>query len=301
MDIEGAFNKLQLKVEDWINHLILMLPNFVGAILVLLLFVFTAKLIRNLAGNILNRVSHNTAINKLIASVIYISIIAIGCFVALGILNLDKTVTSLLAGAGILGLAIGFAFQDTFANFISGVIIATRRPFKIGDLIETNDYFGTVHQMTLRSTHLFSVQGQLVIIPNKSVLQNPIKNFSYLGLRRIDLSVGVSYGDDLEKVKQVTLDAINKLDYLDKQKPVDLYYTEFGDSSINFTIRYWIKFNLQKDFLVAQSEGIMNIKKAYDENDITIPFPIRTLDFGIKGGEKLNEMWPSDNGISKKV
>ena len=290
MDIQGAFQKLQVKIENWMDALILMLPNFVVAILLVLLFVVLARITRNLVGKLLDRVSHNPAINRLISSVLYIVVIIIGCFIALGVLNLDKTVTSLLAGAGIIGLALGFAFQDTFANFISGVIIATRRPFRIGDIVETNDFFGTVLQMNLRTTVIRTPQAQKVIIPNKSVLQNPITNYSFFGERRIDLEVGISYGEDLEKVKSVTMAAIQQIDDLQKDKDVEFFYKEFGDSSINFEIRYWINFYRQTDYLKARSEGVMKIKAAFDQNDITIPFPIRTLDFGIKGGEKLNEM-----------
>ena len=290
MDIQGAFQKLQIKIESWVDALILMLPNFVVAIVLVILFVVLAKITRNIVGRLLDRVSHNTAINRLISAMLYIIVIIIGSFIALGVLNLDKTVTSLLAGAGIIGLALGFAFQDTFANFISGVIIATRRPFRIGDIVETNDFFGTVMQMNLRTTVLRTPQAQKIIIPNKSVLQNPITNYSFFGERRIDLEVGISYGEDLEKVKSVTTAAIEQIDYLQKDKEVEFFYKEFGDSSINFEIRYWINFYGQTEYLKARSEGVMKIKAAYDQNDITIPFPIRTLDFGIKGGEKLSEI-----------
>jgi small conductance mechanosensitive channel len=291
MDINASFQNLAEKVENWLNTLIISLPNIVSAILVMLLFIVISKLCRKIAHKILTKISATEAVTRLLTNIIAVAIIVAGLFVSLGILDLDKTVTSLLAGVGIIGLALGFAFQDIASNFIAGVLIAIRKPFGIGDLIESNDYFGKVASMNLRTTNIRTMQGQIVLIPNSEVFQNPIINYSSTGERRIDLGVGVSYGDDLEKVKSVTLAAVNRINNINKDKGVTLYFDEFGDSSINFNVRFWVDFHQEnKPYLEAKSDAIMKIKKAFDENDITIPFPIRTLDFGIKGGEKLNEV-----------
>jgi small conductance mechanosensitive channel len=206
------------------------------------------------------------------------------------VLNLSTAVTSILGAAGILGLAIGFAAQDTVSNLISGVMISVRRPLKEGDLVETNDTFGVVDQVNLRATVVRTPTGQIVFVPNKDVFQNRLTNYSRSGQRRVDLSCGVSYGDDLEKAKRVALEAIGGLEKRVKGRDVELFYNGFGDSSINFTLRFWIDFaRSQADFLAAQSDAIMALKRAFDENDITIPFPIRTLDFGALGGVTLSE------------
>lgn len=294
MDIQNASELVIEKLENWLRQLIQMLPNIALAILIVIVGFFLAKLIRNLLYKGMRRVTKHNALLSLTTNVVYVTIILIGLFIALGVLELDKTVTSLLAGAGIIGLALGFAFQDIAANFMSGIFLALRKPFKEGDIIETQEKTGVVEEMNLRATLIRSFQGQYHIIPNKDVFQNTITNYSRLGRRRIDLEVGVSYGDDLEKVKKVTLDAVKGLDYILKNQDLSLYYSEFGDSSINFSVRFWIDFSKQPDFLKAKSDAIMAVKKAYDNNDIMIPFPIRTLDFGIKGGEKLNEVWPKE-------
>jgi small-conductance mechanosensitive channel len=291
MDINASFNTLVEKVESWFNTLIIALPNIVSAIVVMLIFIVLSKIVRKVVNKILTKISATQAVTRLLTNIISIAIIVAGLFVSLGILELDKTVTSLLAGVGIIGLALGFAFQDIAANFIAGVLIAIRKPFGIGDIIKSNDYFGKVHTMNLRTTNIRTFQGQIVLIPNSEVFQNPIENYSTTGERRIDLGVGVSYGDDIEKVKKITLVVVNSIEEINKEKGVTLYYDEFGDSSINFNVRFWVDFHQEnKPYLEAKSDAIMKIKKAYDDNDITIPFPIRTLDFGIKGGEKLNEV-----------
>lgn len=292
MDSSNAAELVLEKLETWIRELITMLPNIGVAILIVIIGYFVAKMVRSLIYKGMSRVTLHNALLTLTTNVVYVLIILIALFIALGVLDLDKTVTSLLAGAGIIGLALGFAFQDIAANFMSGVFMAIRKPFHEGDIIETQDKTGIVQEMNLRATLVRSFQGQYYIIPNKDVFQNTITNYSRMGKRRVDLEVGVSYGDDLEKVKRVTLEAIKSIDYLLPDQDPSLYYSEFGDSSINFTVFFWVNFAKETDFLKAKSDAVMAVKKAYDENDIMIPFPIRTLDFGIKGGEKLHEVWP---------
>ncbi|HYF03268.1 MAG TPA: mechanosensitive ion channel family protein [Patescibacteria group bacterium] len=295
MDFNIAIERLLNKVQGWLNGIIVMLPNFVVALIVFVLFFAAAHLIRKASFKLLQRFTHHPQVNRLITNIVMFIIIMIGLLVSLGVLNLDKTVTSLLAGAGIVGIALGFAFQDIAANFISGVFITIRHPFRHGDLIKSNDFFGTVERVRLRTTMLTLLEGQTVLIPNQQIFQKPLVNYS-TGKRRVDVTVGVSYGDDLEKVKRVTIEAIEKLSYIRQDHEVELFFSEFSDSSINFDVRFWIDFKKQQDYLKARSEAIMNIKAAYDANDITIPFPIRTLDFGIKGGEKLSEVLKLQNG-----
>ena len=299
MDINNASELILGKLEEWIRTAIIMLPNIVTAIIIVIVGYLLAKLARNLINRAMKRVTQHNALLSLITTTVYTAIILVFCFLALGVLNLDRTVTTLLAGAGIIGLALGFAFQDIMANFMSGVIMAIRKPFKEGDLIQSQDNKGIVVRLNLRATILRSLQGQMLIVPNKDVFENTITNYNTLGRRRIDLECGVSYGDDLEKVRKLTLEAVKSIKTVLQDQDISLYFTEFGDSSINFVVRFWVTFKKQPDYLTAKSEAIMAIKKTYDENDIMIPFPIRTLDFGIKGGEKLHEVWPK-NGVEKE-
>lgn len=298
--INDAIKKVYDKLAGWIEGFIIMLPNLLVAVLIFVAFYIVGGLVRRTLTRPLSRFSKSKALIGLLLNLIFVGFLATGLFIALSVLQLDKAVTSLLAGAGIIGLALGFAFQDIAANFISGVLLAVRRPILVGDIVETNEHYGTVVSINLRSTVLRSMQGQHIHIPNKDIFSKPIVNYSTEGRRRIDLECGVSYGDDLEKVKRVTLEAIRSIDYLADRNDITFFYKEFGESSINFSVRYWVKFTRQPDYLMAQSDGIMNIKKAFDAHDITIPFPIRTLDFGIKGGEKLMEQLSYVNGNGQK-
>ncbi|GAB4378628.1 MAG: mechanosensitive ion channel family protein [Salibacteraceae bacterium] len=287
--ISNATELISSKLVEWTEQFILMVPNLVISILVMAVFIFLGKIARNLVSRTLNRLIDSKALIALVATLAHSLVVIAGFLIALNLLDLEKTVTSILAGAGVIGLALGFAFQDTATNFISGVFLATRRPFRIGDIVQVAGIEpAVVEQINLRNTYLKTFQGQKMIVPNKDVFQNAITNYS-TGVRRVDLGCGVSYGDDLEKVKRIAFEAIENAGIHKKDRPIELFYNEFGDSSINFTLRFWIDFDSQVSFLDARSKAIIALKKAFDENDITIPFPIRTLDFGIKGGVYLSE------------
>lgn len=290
MDFSKALELIQQKLAVWVRELIKMMPNLLLAVLILIVGIYISRLIARVSRRVIDKLAHVDVITNLGASFIYITGIGISIFTALSVLQLDKALTSLLAGAGIVGLALAFAFQDIAANFMSGILLSMRRPLRVGDIVKLQDYMGRVESVNLRDVTLLTFQGQMVIIPNKEVMQNPIENYSLLGRRRMDLSVGVSYGEDLQKVKDVTMAAVEDISGLAPDETVSFFYQEFADSSINFTLRLWASTPDQPDYLRVRSEAIMKIKKAYDENGITIPFPIRTLDFGIKGGQKLDEM-----------
>ena len=245
---------------------------------------------QKLARKLFRKVSHNPALTRLFGSVVYIVVLGVIIFSALTILKLDKAVTSILAGAGIVGLAVAFAFQDIAANFISGIFISFRRPISVGHIVKIKDYMGKVEEINMRDTKLLTFQGQMVIIPNKDVYQNPIENYSLLGKRRFDITIGISYGDDLEKVRDVTMEALKDMKGLSPDDKITMFYNEFAGSTINFVLRLWIKSPEQPDFLEVGNETIMRLKKAYDANDIMLPFPTTTLDFGVKGGTALKDM-----------
>jgi small conductance mechanosensitive channel len=197
-----------------------------------------------------------------------------------------------LAGAGIVGLALGFAFQDLAGNLISGIGLAVnqRWPFKIGDIIETNGVFGEVDEIHLRTSIIRTLDDKMVVVPNREIFQNAVVNFSAAGTRRVDVTCGVSYGDDLEKVKSVVERTIRDLPARSRSKEAEVFFEEFGESSINFVARFWVDYEKHTDYLGARSDAVMAIKRAFADHDITIPVPIRTLDFGIRGGERLADV-----------
>ncbi len=284
------------KLEGWIDTFINMLPNMAVTLLLLIIFLLLAKFGSKLFRKLFYKASNNKALGNLFSSIIYGAILSIGLFIMLGVLGLDKALTSLLAGIGVIGLALGFAFQDIAANFVSGIILAFRRPFKIGEIIEIMDVMGIVTRTGLRDTAIETFQGQEVYIPNKDFLRHAFYNFSVLKKRRIDIAVGVSYADDLDKVEELVLNTIKNLDGVIDKDLIVFDYSEFDSSSINFNIRFWIEYPGEPSYFMMKSKAIKAIKSVFEEQNITIPFPIRTLDFGIKGGQKLSQMELKVNG-----
>ena len=288
MDINQAFELIVDKLSVWVQEFILLLPNIALAAVIMVFGIMISKFIKKYIRKIFKKVFHNEALINLFTSLVYVFLLGVTLFVALSVLQLDKAVTSILAGAGIIGLALAFAFQDIAANVMSGIVISIRRPLRIGDIVKVKDHMGVIVEINLRDSVIKTFQGQMVIIPNKDLLQNPIENYSLMGKRRMDLTVGVSYGEDLERVRDITLKAVADIEGTTDDE-ITFFYQEFGDSSINFDIRIWVNTAEQVEFLQVKSDAVMRIKKAFDLNNITIPFPIRTLDFGIKGGQPLSE------------
>ncbi|MEJ8757508.1 mechanosensitive ion channel family protein [Pontibacter sp. H259] len=277
-DIDKALELLLNKLEQWGNHLVLMLPNLILALILLVITFLVARVIRNGLDKVIIRFSHSPALNNLISTLLYISLLMIGFLLVLSVLKLDNVVVSLLAGVGIVGLALGFAFQDIAANFISGTIIAVQKPFGVGDMIETNDYFGVIERITLRTVDVRKVTGELVKLPNKMVFENPVTNYSFHGIRRIDLEARISYNEDLEKVQQIVIEALQDVKNRVKTRDIEVMYDEFSESSIKFITRFWVTYSRQFDYVSAKSDAIIRIKKAFDKNSIVIPLPTQMLD-----------------------
>ena len=288
--IDEVYKLLSEKLESWVEGGITLLPNIVVAFFIAIAFGIFAKVIGNVAGKIMRRTFESRQIASLLTSIIKSIVLIAGIFIALDFVGLKGTVTSLLAGAGIVGLAIGFAFQDMTENFIAGVAMGIRKPFEIGDVIEAEGVFGNVKEINLRNTLVETFYGQLEVIPNKILFRNILTNYSYLGYRRIEVPVGISYADDIEEAAKVITDAMNEKDYVIKKEETAVYAESFGDSSINLLLWFWIRYPGEPGFMVVRHDAISTVKTVLEENDILIPFPIRTLDFNAKGGDKLNSM-----------
>lgn len=276
---EKSWSELTDKILDWVDSIVLNLPNFILAVVVLILFIILAKYSSKLVDKLFRKSSAQDSIRTVSVKVFKVAIISLGIFLSLGILNLNTVLTSILGAAGVVGLAVGFALQGTLHNTFAGVIISFIPKLQIGDWIETNDYSGFVVDINLRSVIIQTVDYNLVIIPNSKIVDSPFKNFSRTPRGRIILSCGVGYESDLPKVQEITENAIKEVFEQEPGEGIQLFFTEFGDSSINYQLRFWANVANQGDVYKAQHQAILAIKKAYNEHNINIPFPIRTLDF----------------------
>jgi small conductance mechanosensitive channel len=267
------------KMASWLDSLILNLPNFILALIIFGIFIFIAKYAAKLLDNILKRKGSQDSIRHISTKVAKVVIILLGFFVALGLLNLDTILTSVLAGAGVIGLAIGLALQGTLSNTFSGVILSFLPELQIGDWVETNGFAGEVIEINLRNIVVKESDNNYVMIPNSKIIEEPFKNFTRTARSRVMVNCGVSYSSDLEFVQKLTTETMQALFAQRGNEEVEFMYGEFGDSSINFVVRFWTDVTRNRDVLMAKNKAIIAIKKAYDQNGINIPFPIRTIDF----------------------
>ncbi len=276
----NAWKKMYEKLESWLDSIIVNLPNILIAVFVFIVALIASKYISKLARKILDKSRLQPSMKNLISKFISIAVVIIGLFLILGILNLDKALNTILAGAGVAGLAVGLALQGALANTYSGIILSYIKHIKFGDWIETNDFEGEVIDIDLRAVTIKQVDNNLVYIPNKLVVDNPIKNYSTTAQSRVILECGVGYESDLRFVEKLTKETIvNNFEAVQKKDDVLFLWREFGDSSINYELRFWINSTSALEVAKAKSETMMLMKEAYDKNNINIPFPIRTLDF----------------------
>ncbi len=277
--VHDSVSGLLDKLEGWLDAFILKLPNFAVAILVIIIFYFIARGLRRFSYKVLFKKMHQESIKQILSKLIYSTVILIGFFIALGVLQLDKVLTSVLAGAGVLGLAIGFALQGTLSNTVSGFMLSFQPKVRIGDYIESQGINGYVEQISLRNVTLRQPDNEYVIIPNKNLVENPFTNYSWTKRSRITINSRVEYKVDLQRVEDLVVKIIADNFEQKPNEDVEFFYTEFGKSSVKFITRFWIESQKPKPKLEAQHKAIKLIKKNFEEAGINIPFPIRTMDF----------------------
>lgn len=264
----------RLTATDWV----IAASIVVGAIIIgLILRTVTARLLTKRSGHL---------VAELIARAVFALTFAIGIVYALN--QVGVSVGPLLGLLGLLGLALALAFQDVLGNFIAGVMLSLQRPFRIGDEIGTSGYNGTVEDVNLRSTTMTTFDGVRVFIPNLTVWEEPIENYTAHGSRRTTLEVGVGYDADLDTVQEVLLDALASVEGIESDPSPQAFVHEFGDNSINFAVRFWHKPGIATEWKVRDSLA-RRLKERLDEAGVDIPFPQMVLHMD------ADDLQPEDN------
>lgn len=275
-----AWSKMIEKLDSWLDTLVINLPNILIAIVVFALSIILSRAISRGVSKLLDKTKMQDSMRSLLSKIASILVVLLGLFLILGILNLSKALNTLLAGAGVVGLAVGLALQGALANTYSGIVLSYVKHIKFGDWIESNGFEGEVIDLDLRSVTLKQPDNNLVYLPNKLVVENPIKNYSTTSQSRVILECGVGYSSDLQQVRSLVKSTIlENFESIENKDDIIFLYSEFGDSSINFETRFWIESTSALEVAKAKTDAMIAIKAAFDKNDINIPFPIRTLDF----------------------
>lgn len=275
MDI---LNILLLRVREMGAELIRLLPQFAIA-LVLLTFTFIlAKFARNIAERLLGKTELRGTLVNLVETLVGVFIWTLGLLIAMTVIFPGVTPANILAVLGLGSVAVGFAFKDIFENFLAGVLIMLRKQMRIGDMIECQDVQGRVEAISLRDTRLRHLSNELVIVPNAYLFKNPVKVLTQKQVRRYTVDVGVAYDVDLDAAQTVIMDAVRACDLVEKDRKVEAFAREFGDSSINFMVRWWASSQPVEGHR-SRDQVVRAIKRALDDAGMEIPFPYRTLTF----------------------
>jgi small conductance mechanosensitive channel len=262
-------NQIVVNIQEW---LILYGIKAIAAVAILVLGWLAAKVIRRITRRILLNSNVDPTLISFITGLVYIGIIVIIVIASLGQLGIETA--SFIAVLGAAGLAIGLALQGSLSNFAAGVLMILFKPFKAGDYVEAAGTSGVVKEIKIFTTVLTSLDNKKVIVPNNKIMSDNIINHTANPLRRVDIVVGVSYGDDLDKVKKV-LDAILADDDRILMDPApSIGVSELADNSVNLVVRPWVNTPDYWSVYLALHEAI---KKRFDAEGISIPFPQRDI------------------------
>ncbi len=250
------------------NHVIPWGINIVTALLIFIVGKIVVKILVGLIGKLLKRTNLDNILVEFIQAIANALLLIVVIIAALDQLGVDTT--SLIALIGAAGLAIGLALQGSLQNFASGFLLLVFRPFTAGDYIEAGGTAGVVKTIGIFTTTLNSPDNKEIIVPNGAIYSGNITNYSALPTRRVDLVFGISYDDDIKKAKEI-MERVVKADERVLADPApQIAVSELADSSVNFVVRPWVN---SADYWGVKFDLTENIKLAFDENGISIPFP----------------------------
>ncbi len=244
----------------------------IAGIVVFIVGRWVAKGLTNLARKLMEKKAVDHTLVSFVVNLVYIALLVFVVLAALGQLGIQTT--SFIAVIGAAGLAIGLALQGSLSNFAAGFLMIIFRPFKVGDFIEGAGVSGTVEALHIFTTQLKSPDNKTVIVPNASLTAGNITNYSTKATRRVDIVMGIGYGDDIDKAKKIMADVLAKDGRVLKDPAPTIAVVELADSSVNFVVRPWVK---AEDYWNVYFDTTENIKKSFDAEGITIPFPQRDV------------------------
>jgi small conductance mechanosensitive channel len=253
-----------------VDHLPRVVTGIVVAMLAVALVLLLAKAVERALGR--TRADH-LAVVMLSRIVRLIGVVG---SVLLGLAISGVAVGSVLAGLAVIGVAVGLAMQGTLENFITGIILMVRKPFSAGDQVRSGEYEGTIDAVDLRVTRMIDYDGELVLIPNREVYNNPLVNLTRRGKRRTVVMVGVDYRDDHDHARAVISLAVREVEGVLDHPESEVLLTELGESSVNFEVRYWTRPDI-RTVQRTQDRVLAAVKRAIQDAGLTIPWPIRTL------------------------
>ncbi|MEL6578888.1 MAG: mechanosensitive ion channel family protein, partial [Cyanobacteria bacterium J06621_12] len=232
-------NKIFEVLLDLFGQSIKALPSLLSALVVLFLTRYAVKVVLKIADETGRRTIKSTSLQLLLTKICRIGVWTVGILLACVLAFPGFELGDIIATLGVGSVAIGFAFQDIFKNFLAGIILLIEEPFRIGDEVEIGDYQGKVENISIRTTKILTFKGERILLPNSTVFTDAVKVNTAYSYRRSDLAVGVDYNTSLPQAKELLLDTVRSVDGVMKEPSPEIDLVNFGDSSIDFVVRYW--------------------------------------------------------------
>jgi small conductance mechanosensitive channel len=269
MNIEQYLDKYTDIIINWVSIYSI---KIVAAILIFLIGKWLAHKIAKLLSTLLEKNNVDITLVGFLSNITYYTLMVVVLIAVASQLGINTT--SFLAIVGAAGLAVGLALKDSLSNFASGVMLILFRPFRVGDAVSVAGAIGKVEKITVFTTILTTPDNQRVIIPNGNITSGVIQNITANPTRRVDLVMGIGYGDDIAKAKKVMSDIISADKRVLNDPATTIAVSELGDSSVNFVVRPWVK---TEDYWNVYFDLTEKIKVAFDSEGITIPYPQRDV------------------------
>lgn len=270
-DTRERIGSVSEKLEEIVHSVIITLPLIIIAIIILILFWLLAKLISN--ASFFFRWINNKFSKDLATQVVRGLVMALGLILALEVLNATALVGATLGAAGVVGIAVAFAFQDLAENYIAGVLLSTRQPFAPNDLVDINAHKGKIVRLTSRATILLTLEGNHLRIPNAVVYKGIIVNYTRNPKRRFTVTVGVGVNEDLIDAQDLGISILEGMSSVLSDPKPSCIIEALGDSNVTLAFMAWVD-QKESDFLKAKSEGTRLIKTSFDDAGIEMPEPI---------------------------
>lgn len=290
--MDQLFQTVKDSLQELVASGVKLIPAILTALIIIFLTRYAAQFIHKIVEEVGNRTIRSRSLQLLLIKTSQVGIWVIGVVLACVIAFPGLRLGDIIATLGLSSVAIGFAFQDIFKNFLAGILLLVQEPFQINDQVIIGDYEGTVEQVDIRTTRIRTYQGEQVLIPNANVFTSAVQVRTAFASRRTDLGVGVDYNTPLRQASQILQQTLSQVEGVLETPEIEIDLVSFGDSSIDFIVRYWTK-PQQKMVRRVQTRVIVAIKEAFDQADINIPYPIRTLYFYDQ--DKYNDYIPVPN------
>lgn len=261
------------EITQFMNQLIMQFGvQLVSSLAVLIIGWWIVGRILNVLDKSMKKAKVEVTLRKFLKSFINIALKAILLIIFASMVGVETA--SLIAVLGAAGLAVGLALQGSLSNLAGGVLVLFFKPFKVGDVIEAQGYIGRVEEIQIFNTFIKTLDNQQVFIPNGLLSNGCVKNVFAEPIRRVDMTFGISYEDDVIKAKQVVRDTLNSNELVLKDPEADVFISAHADSSINLTVRPWCA---SEDYWEVYFSTHEALKIAFDREGIVIPFPQRDV------------------------